>query len=608
MEKKQNEAINEADFSVSKEQYFMNRTTGRPEFLEDRAIELAAQKFKDEEEKRKQLRLARLEASKEKTVGEKKDGPRLVITKGKLNIKSRKGPSDDEGRGANKDKFVTKEIRNMDSMHWRVVFEEKKLEQLKGIQDKPEAEIDIYDLLYDTFELYTDKRKRLQIEIVRQIIFKLKERFNEEFKALEAEKTEAIFKIKECQETINDLLESLGQEPDKDTEIPTHILENPDHILKIEESDITVEKYLTAAEKERLAEVERLRLEKEALLKQDNVGRRGLKAMYGGTELVMKIDKGGDEEELEREDWMNKPEEEMNEEEKAKWEEFKQKLRTHEDNKRRKWESELMKRRKEIDDIKHTFEERLLELYKKRLFYEARIYEQELYIIRMIIMLHEKRETHIDKIKFRKEREKLMHELEKKTTYLENCADYTTEFGENVKNDTSITQHEANVKQLARREGLQYREVLLFIQEGFARAKVAVTQDKRDQMMDGIVALDPFSQIDTDAVRAKIAVMEEDEVYDVKRDCPADVDEEDFKKYFPERYVRIQYEKTKATNNKRLKQLNDHLTYLRGEKDGLQEEFDLIDQKCQKIEDRASKLRFNFEVIIYLKQGQVEVP
>ena len=53
-------------------------------------------------------------------------------------------------------------------------------------------------------ELYTDKRKRLQIEIVRQIIFKLKERFNEEFKALEAEKTESIFKIKECQETIND--------------------------------------------------------------------------------------------------------------------------------------------------------------------------------------------------------------------------------------------------------------------------------------------------------------------------------------------------------------------------------------------------------------------
>ena len=135
-------------------------------------------------------------------------------------------------------------------------------------------------------------------------------------------------------------------------------------------------------------------------MKQDNVGRRGLKAMYGVTELSnlnLKIDKGGDEDELEREDWMNKPEEEMNEEEKAKWEEFKQKLKTHEENKRRKWESELMKRRKEIDDIKHTFEETLLELYKKRLFYEARIYEQELYIIRMIIMLHEKRETHIDK-------------------------------------------------------------------------------------------------------------------------------------------------------------------------------------------------------------------
>jgi hypothetical protein len=242
------------------------------------------------------------------------------------------------------------------------------------------------------------------------------------------------------------------------------------------------------------------------------------------------------------------------------------------------------------------------------LFYEARIYEQELYIIRMIIMLHEKRETHIDKIKFRKEREKLLLELEKKTTYLENCADYTTEYGEKVKNDTSIQQHEGNVRTLAKREGLQYREVLLFIQEGFPRAKVQVSQDKKDQMMEGIIALDPFAQIDTDAVKGKIAVMEEAEVYDVKRDCPADVDEEDFKKYYPEREVRIGYEKTKADCNKRLKQLNDHLTYLRGDKDGLQEEFDLIEQKCQKIEDRASKLRFNFEVIIYLKQGQVEVP
>lgn len=72
-------------------------------------------------------------------------------------------------------------------------------------------------------------------------------------------------------------------------------------------------------------------------------------------------------------------------------------------------------------------------------------------------------------------------------------------------------------------------------------------------MLEGIVALDPLSFIDNDAVKSKIGVMEEEEVYDIKRDCPADVDDEDFKKYMPERYVRINFEKTKTANNKRLK-------------------------------------------------------
>jgi len=50
--------------------------------------------------------------------------------------------------------------------------------------------------------------------------------------------------------------------------------------------------------------------------------------MYGGTELIMKIDRGGGEQELEREEWMNKPEEEMNEEEKIKYQEFLAQLKT----------------------------------------------------------------------------------------------------------------------------------------------------------------------------------------------------------------------------------------------------------------------------------------
>jgi UDP-glucose 4-epimerase len=52
-----------------------------------------------------------------------------------------------------------------------------------------------------------------------------------------------------------------------------------------------------------------------AALKGDNVGQRGLKTMLGGTELILKKDKGNIETELIREDWMNKSPDEMTNEE-----------------------------------------------------------------------------------------------------------------------------------------------------------------------------------------------------------------------------------------------------------------------------------------------------
>jgi len=67
-------------------------------------------------------------------------------------------------------------------------------------------------------------------------------------------------------------------------------------------------------ERARLEEEEKKRLEREAKLKGDTVGQRGLKVMMGG-ELTFKKEKNL-QEEIVREDWMAKPEEEMNEDEK----------------------------------------------------------------------------------------------------------------------------------------------------------------------------------------------------------------------------------------------------------------------------------------------------
>ena len=152
------------------------------------------------------------------------------------------------------------------------------------------------------------------------MIHQLKKQFNTEFNLFNEEKENQIFNIKENNARIKELQEDLEQEGDL-FQPAQHELEKPNLILQVNPADINVQKYLTAEERklveeERLKEEERLRA-----LEGDNVGQRGLKQMMGGT-LEMKKDKKMFEDDLEREEWMEKPVEDMTEEEKLKLKEF----------------------------------------------------------------------------------------------------------------------------------------------------------------------------------------------------------------------------------------------------------------------------------------------
>ena len=103
-----------------------------------------------------------------------------------------------------------------------------------------------FDILYEPFELYTVKRKRIQIELLHEVVFELKRDFNEEFKALEKEKDGHLFTIGEKNEIIKDLLESLGM-PIELNEPTTDPKEFPEAILEISEGEVKIERYLTAA-------------------------------------------------------------------------------------------------------------------------------------------------------------------------------------------------------------------------------------------------------------------------------------------------------------------------------------------------------------------------
>ena len=64
---------------------------------------------------------------------------------------------------------------------------------------------------------------------------------------------------------------------------------------------------------------------------------RGLNMMMNG-ELVFKKEKNTMIEDIEREEWMNKPEEEMNDDEKARFKEQLQKEADVQEKARKKWE------------------------------------------------------------------------------------------------------------------------------------------------------------------------------------------------------------------------------------------------------------------------------
>lgn len=237
--------------------------------------------------------------------------------------------------------------------------------------------------------------------MLQAVVFELKTDFNKEFTELENYKDELSFSIKEKNELISELLFSLKQEEELFEPKP-HILEDPENIFKISDDEIKVEKYLTKEERAILAEEKRIREEREAALKGDNVGQRGLKVMMGGTELNLKKDKGGLElEVLMPEELVGKAVEDMTDEEKAKLKEYEQKKKETMDKLRKAQEQELKKLKADIVEIQLRFEERLLQLFKKKLFIDVRILEQELYVIRLVIMLHDSKETKADEKKYR---------------------------------------------------------------------------------------------------------------------------------------------------------------------------------------------------------------
>jgi len=124
-----------------------------------------------------------------------------------------------------------------------------------------------------------------------------------------------------------------------------------------------------------------------------------------------------------------------------------------------------------------------------------------------------------------------------------------------------------------------------------------------------IVDLDPFSTIDRLAVADLIKKMEQKEIYDFERDRPGpSIVQEQFNKIVEQRNIRLRMDKQKEAANKRLQNLKDFIKWYDENVRTLNDQLQVVQNKERKTLSRIEKLKYNFEVIIYLKQGQVEIP
>lgn len=355
--------------------------------------------------------------------------------------------------------------------------------------------------------------------------------------------------------------------------------------------------------------MKRIADEREAALRGDNVGQRGLKTMYGGVELNLKKDKGGFELDIQMpEELVGKNESDMNDEELGKMKEFRQKEKETKEKLRKAQEQELRKLKSDIVEIQLKFEESLLELFKKKLFIDVRILEQELYVIRLVIMLHDGKETKADEKKYRKEIGELEQKKVEKEDLIDTFKGYIQDQENKLADDTVIRDQEKDLRKTFPNANI--RQIMSFVRTG--RAKKAQLPDqinaRKEQLCIGIVDLDPFSNIDMGRVDEKIKEEEDIEVYDYEKDNVAGLNEDDFKRLTQFRETRNIVDKDKEIIQKRIIILQDHINFLEGEYRDTEEQHDgqVVSQK--KAADRVQKIRYNFECIVYLKQGQVEVP
>lgn len=200
-------------------------------------------------------------------------------------------------------------------------------------------------------------------------------------------------------------------------------------------------------------------------------------------------------------------------------------------------------------------------LFKKKLFIDVRVLEQELYLIRLVIMLHDAKETRLDEKKYREE----MIRLESEKAQKEDMINYFKEFSQDLdlklQEDQSLREQDKEIKRLF--PDANYKQIMGFVRQGKSKKPIipGEVNVREQELLQNVVELDPFSGIDKTGIKDILKEEDERENY-TRADKIGDLADDDWEKLVSQRQIRVLMDKDKTSLQNKIKQVQEHMIYL----------------------------------------------
>ncbi|KAI8612803.1 hypothetical protein BC830DRAFT_1230957 [Chytriomyces sp. MP71] len=466
-----------------------------------------------------------------------------------------------------------------------------------------EAYQDFKSLLYSDFELTTDHRKRTQVVLLGEAINEIKLDFNGKFKEFLKIKKDEMLRIEDKNDRIQTIMAELQVQeatfkPALDDD------EVPERIIEVNDSEVKAEKFIGPEEMKRIEVRKREEEERHRAAQEDNYRERGLMIMMGG-----KLDDKSEEtekEELVRPEWMNKPREEMNEEERKLVKEFEKKVATMKEEQekyRKALETELKKLQGFILELCDNFDQRLKELLVKKLEADQAIYKNELKRVKLeqSILLAEGDEAKESQLNLRLEELR----LEKQA-----CLQYLPEIKKELdhcRDEYEITQkRDKEIEKSFRKEFANPGNPDVFDNYlKLFKKRELVKPTNLDAQQNVIES--PFPGIDP----TLMTLDSPEETY-----APLSFERDAFEGISQDGWTRLnEFHDRKIASEAEVKTCNKEYTEIQSLAQSVNEEADRIRKETEHVlSDLAAFAEYKFhttynpETLFELKQGQVEVP